>query len=185
LKKFGLLILIVVLALGAIGAGYAYWSSNLQINGTVETGNMVIEFGQDPVSGPDNGIANTTSVVDVDANSLYTILNVAVLNGYPSYTGTVDFTILSSGTVDGKIKSFSINGDNWDGGAFTVRDALLNPLYTVTLTAPAIGTVIGATPVNGSLSVHVAEASTEGADAPMDLMASFQVGIVVTQFNAP
>jgi hypothetical protein len=44
MKKFGLLCLAIVLALGALGVGYASWTDTIFIEGTVETGEVCIEF---------------------------------------------------------------------------------------------------------------------------------------------
>jgi predicted ribosomally synthesized peptide with SipW-like signal peptide len=182
MKKLGLIILALVMALGVLGAGYAFWSSNLNVNGTVETGDLIVAFYDPPTASGDDaqGIASTSASIDVNGDLLVTIHN-----GYPSYTGTVDFVLISNGTVNGKIKSYTIDGLNWDGGDYTVTDTLGNPLYTVTINAPAVGTVITSAGVNGSLSVHIAELSKEGADAPMDGLFSFTIGVQVTQFNAP
>ena len=61
MKKTGLLSLALVLALGAIGVGYAAWTDTIYIEGTVETGSLCwkfvgctladdIEFGGKPVN---------------------------------------------------------------------------------------------------------------------------------------
>jgi len=42
MKKIGLLALAIVLALGALGVGYAAWTDTIFINGTVNTGNVDI-----------------------------------------------------------------------------------------------------------------------------------------------
>ena len=44
MKKFGLLLLAVVLALGALGTAYAMWSEDLFIDGTVNTGDLDIGY---------------------------------------------------------------------------------------------------------------------------------------------
>jgi hypothetical protein len=44
MKKIGLLCLALVLALGALGVGYASWTDQIAIFGTVETGEVCIEF---------------------------------------------------------------------------------------------------------------------------------------------
>ena len=42
MKKIGLLALAIVLALGALGIGYAAWTDTITINGTVNTGTVDI-----------------------------------------------------------------------------------------------------------------------------------------------
>jgi len=44
MKKFGLLCLALVLALGALGVGYAAWTDTIYIDGTVNTGKVCLEF---------------------------------------------------------------------------------------------------------------------------------------------
>jgi hypothetical protein len=44
MKKFGLLCLALVLALGALGVGYAAWTDTIFISGSVNTGEVCIEF---------------------------------------------------------------------------------------------------------------------------------------------
>ena len=43
MKKIGLLALAIVLALGALGVGYAAWTDTITINGTVNTGTLDID----------------------------------------------------------------------------------------------------------------------------------------------
>jgi hypothetical protein len=42
MKRFGLLCLVLVLALGSIGVGYAMWSDTISIDGTVSTGSVCL-----------------------------------------------------------------------------------------------------------------------------------------------
>lgn len=44
MKKIGLICLAVVLAVGGLGIGFAHWSDTLYINGTVETGEVLVGF---------------------------------------------------------------------------------------------------------------------------------------------
>ncbi len=46
MKKIGLLCLTLVVALGTLGVGYALWWDTLYISGTVETGDIGLEWGQ-------------------------------------------------------------------------------------------------------------------------------------------
>jgi len=54
MKKFGLLCLALVLALGALGVGYAAWTDTVYINGTVNTGEVCMSL-VCPFSYLDNG----------------------------------------------------------------------------------------------------------------------------------
>jgi len=44
MKKIGILCLALVLALGSLGIGFAHWSDQLYVEGTVETGEVLIGF---------------------------------------------------------------------------------------------------------------------------------------------
>jgi hypothetical protein len=44
MRKIGLLCLALVLALGALGVGYAMWTDTITIHGTVQTGEVCFEF---------------------------------------------------------------------------------------------------------------------------------------------
>ncbi len=46
MKKIGLLVMALVLAMGMLGVGYAMWSETLTIDGTVHTGTVDVEFSQ-------------------------------------------------------------------------------------------------------------------------------------------
>jgi hypothetical protein len=53
MKKFGLLCLAIVLALGTLGVGYAAWTDTVFITGNVNTGEVCIEIvGCDTIAGP-------------------------------------------------------------------------------------------------------------------------------------
>ena len=55
MKKLGLLCLALVLALGALGVGYAAWTDTIFISGTVNTGNLSAIF-RDVVSNDDGAV---------------------------------------------------------------------------------------------------------------------------------
>lgn len=48
MKRIGILALAVVLALGLVGAGFAYWNETLTIEGDIGTGEVDVEFLVDP-----------------------------------------------------------------------------------------------------------------------------------------
>ena len=115
MKKFGLLLLAVVLALGSLGVGYAMWSEDLFINGTVNTGEVDWEFYNIyyPAEPPectqdDNGIdpGNTKDVgstgwvfTDSDGDGDYDTLTITVTNGYPYYRNHLSTWVHCNGTV--------------------------------------------------------------------------------------
>ena len=42
MKKIGILCLALVLALGSLGIGFAHWSDQLYVEGTVNTGEVLV-----------------------------------------------------------------------------------------------------------------------------------------------
>lgn len=57
MKKIGLLVLALIMALGALGVGYAAWTSAVSVNATVATGNVLVGIKDlgDSTSTPTNG----------------------------------------------------------------------------------------------------------------------------------
>jgi len=77
MRKIGILCLVVVLALGAMGVGYATWSQTLTITETVNTGEFCIEYGmQTPTVGddvePPGGVVFPTNDPDENATRDFT-----------------------------------------------------------------------------------------------------------------
>ena len=122
MKKTGLLILVVILALGAIGVGYAAWTQTLTVTGNVATGTFGADFEAavtndggttlDPaVAGTwtnnvwSGAIAskNVGSTTYVISGALNDLLTVTVTNAYPGYYGSVYVEVHNTGSVPIKI----------------------------------------------------------------------------------
>lgn len=114
----GTLFIILAIALAFLGVGYALWSETLTISGTVQTGEVDVEFStSEPVECVDvNGVetcpepqekasaANCTvewlgGDTDPDGDNGANQLNVAVTGMYPSYHCKVSFDVTSTGNV--------------------------------------------------------------------------------------
>lgn len=67
MKKIGLICLAVVLALGGLGIGFAHWSDQLYIEGTVETGEVLIGF-VDQLTDDDGVVDNALKDWDDDGS---------------------------------------------------------------------------------------------------------------------
>ncbi len=113
MKKIGLISLILVLALGALGVAYAAWTDTIIISGTVTTGELAIEFTapaytNDPSNQPDENMffdlhgtweqmdkdVGVTTVTILDPGPGYgRTLEVILDNAYPYYFVAVDFKI--------------------------------------------------------------------------------------------
>jgi predicted ribosomally synthesized peptide with SipW-like signal peptide len=127
----GTMFLILVIALAAVGVGYALWSETLTITGTVTTGEVDVEFSQYPVEecvdvngvltcpeppekadvancvaewlGPDN---------DSEGDDGSDLLQVTVTGMYPSYHCKVSFDVTSTGNVPVHVWLPEPTGDN-------------------------------------------------------------------------
>jgi predicted ribosomally synthesized peptide with SipW-like signal peptide len=128
MKKIGLIVLAVVLAIGAMGAAYAAWSETLTINGTITAGNLDVDFVAasndpgitlDPLTGAwsvlawtpatDSGknVASTevdqTGITDAGDTVTSNTLGITVANAYPQYTSQVRVAITNAGSIPVKV----------------------------------------------------------------------------------
>jgi len=133
MKKIGLIALALIMALGAMGVGYAMWSDSIAISGTVNTGNVninVSEFSGTVVyknimddlivylpfigalpTPPANNIQVAYAVAaagDAEDTVVVTFNNLfPIFNGVPSPTNTLpykaDFTITNAGSIPVKL----------------------------------------------------------------------------------
>ena len=119
MKKTGLLVLSLVLALGALGIGYAAWSQTLTVTGNVNTGSYIVTM-TSPTPSPTD--VSKTAWVTVDAHNNYSC-TLSVHNGYPGFVGTATFDIENTGSVPAKLTTVKLTEadgttlvDPWNGG---------------------------------------------------------------------
>jgi len=119
MKKIGLLMLALVMALGALGIGYAKWSDTVTITGNVNSGSVCWTFTDpltsiDPDDPPtidwtcnpgftnvrrlDKNVGNTT-VSFTDPHHVQVTLN----NTYPCYYNSISLHEISCGTIPVKL----------------------------------------------------------------------------------
>jgi hypothetical protein len=67
MKKILMLALVAVIALSALGVGYAMWSDTLYINGTVSTGNLDVQLSGPFVIEDEDLEAGGTDSIDRDS----------------------------------------------------------------------------------------------------------------------
>ena len=122
MRKFGLLCLALVVALGTMGVGYALWFEDLYIEGTVYTGELDWAFdcgtvtSGDPCDPPtidkqcDDLFANIRTTgknvgctevlcVDTDKDGDADTLQVTVSNAYPGYYVHIGYYVCNNGTI--------------------------------------------------------------------------------------
>lgn len=128
MKRIGLIALALVLSLGLMGAGLAYWNETLTISGTVATGDLDVEFtdvsSNDPSGSNDPGqtmdVAEcivTTDGPDGDGSSDPNDtgldgITIDINNAYPCYSPVVSFTVKNCGSIPVKIAAITI-GDTY------------------------------------------------------------------------
>lgn len=112
--KIGVLFLVLMVGMAAVGASYALWSKTITLTGTVATGAVGMEWspfttndelGPDPYWGiGDNseGKDVASCTVAVDPNDPTKIL-VTIDNAYPYYSCTVTGDVTNTGTIPIKV----------------------------------------------------------------------------------
>lgn len=167
MKKVKFIALLLVLSLAVVGAGYAAWTDQTTINGTVETGYLDTVFtsavSNDAGTAADPG--QTVNVGKTEATYSDKEVVVAITNAYPGYNSKVDFTIKNQGTMPIKVTGIAVvnaNGDKVD----------------VTVSGISVGDQInpGAT-VSGKLTNVVTGAAEESANY------SYTATVSVRQWN--
>lgn len=194
MRKVGLLILALVIALGALGVGYAKWSDTVAINGSINSGTLCMTwataanfdpcsttFHADPKYAPagvdfwDKDVACTTVTLSPDGKTA----TVVVTNAYPGYYNDIEMEYINCGTIPIKISSFNITPVDF------VRDP--TPDWTV---ADGDGQIwIDWTTTGVGFQFHPGEKGTSSfkmlvsQDAAQDATYTFTITIVGAQWN--
>jgi len=129
MKKIGLICLVLVLALGSIGVGFAMWSETLTIDATVNTDEVDWEFVDNSFDSKDKGndwtgdlqvsavltaldkdVGSTTGYfTDEDGDGDLDTLWVTIHNAYPSYANDIAFWLHCNGTMPMYFEKVIIN----------------------------------------------------------------------------
>ena len=113
MKKIGLLCLALVLALGALGVGYASWTDTIFVTGTVNTGTVSLGFSkilesevdefEDKEVGSISGQLTGAVLCQIDyagvPRDVREKAEFTMLNAYPCYETAVVVDVASCGTV--------------------------------------------------------------------------------------
>jgi predicted ribosomally synthesized peptide with SipW-like signal peptide len=130
MKKIGLLLLALVIALGALGVGYAKWTDTVTINGTVNTGTLILgvkDIGTNDAKGtldtlcaPVPGVAvgqerkdvgsfdSANGTVKAGCDGYYADITETLTNVYPGYYGESTIELKNCGTVPLKIEDIQL-----------------------------------------------------------------------------
>jgi hypothetical protein len=174
MKKIGLIALVVVLALGVIGVGYATWSSVLSINGAATAATWNVYFTGTPTipADPLNGGTHTSVVT----NS--TLDTITITQMYPGYdTGIMSFPVDNASTISASVY-LSLGTILATGGTGTPSGADL----TVTV-APLVATpqlIAASTTDSTHFTVRIVMNSTATASG-----ATYTIPVTVTASQHP
>lgn len=149
---------VLILVLGMSGVAYAHWSETLYISGTVDTGELDLEFSSavcnehPEAEGKDVGHCEVV-LIDTDGDGDHDTVQLTITNGYPCYACDVVLDIHNNGTVPANLVEydFDVTGDlapwvevsfsgTWDGFP------QIDPCQTVT----------------GVISIHIAQEDSGG-----------------------
>jgi hypothetical protein len=105
MKKTGILVLVLVLAMGSLGVGYAAWSDLLTVNNTAQLGSLDARFTNAVFEDHDNASGNDFGTVAVNSGITGNpdVATMTISNAYPGYTATGTFTITNFSTMAVKI----------------------------------------------------------------------------------
>jgi hypothetical protein len=141
-RKIGIIVLAVVMALGALGAAYAYVDESITVRGFAQAGTIDADF----AGGQSGNVLSTTwgfdqtyaySIPNGDTN----YLDIYIVNAYSGVqVNAIPFTVLNVGTVPLKVIGFGT--PDWQGYSGGV----------ITATAPSGSIGVGA---NGSGVVNI------------------------------
>lgn len=184
MKKLGLLALALVLALGVLGVGFALWSQQLTITGTVNTGEVkvgIVDTGtNDPppdciVSGDvyigpvDEGYTKNVGAIESingepkfmkNDQQYYHDITYNITNAYPCYTGTGTFDVTNGGTIPVKLRGITVTGDS--------------PEVTYTFTGLTLDQQIEpCDTVSGQISFHVEQCAAQNANYTITIELDF------------
>lgn len=115
------LVLVLVVGLAALGVAYGHWTKVLDIDGTVNTGDLDAGFTQarsdDPDDSIDPGKDKHVGRLDCYVDGLDPqILHFDVTNGYPSYEADCQVEYTNTGTIPWVVEDITfVEGTNLTG----------------------------------------------------------------------
>lgn len=125
MKKIGVIILIVVLSLGVMGAAYAAWSQTLNINTTVSVANFQVEF--DNVTNPPVLTSGSNGLTISGATTDTITLNFS--NVKPGDGDTLTYHVLNNSSIPVHLTfQYSLdNGANYTNWTGSTVDIVKSP----------------------------------------------------------
>jgi hypothetical protein len=190
MRKIGLFIIAIVLALGALGTGYAFMTQDIHVNAAVETGYVQASF-TNVYPGPtfadlgttSTGVAWYTESLDTsNGGYLGDTLEVTLSNAYPGMTAVIPVQLKNTGSlpigqIGGVATAINLPTDSEDN------------VSTVVLTAAPGYTLEGELAVGSTMNALITVAVPFGASSNDPVFAQnnttsygFNMTITSTQF---
>jgi hypothetical protein len=163
-KKIGMICLVLVLALGVLGVGYARWAENLYIDGTVTTGDIGAEWSIDGDPWDDEAKEISYGTIEIIGDTLY----IDIYEAYPCVTYHFPIDIHCTGSVPIHLGAIQIDSGN------------LPPNTRLEVIPPTMGVQLHyCDSWVGELIVHLDN------DAVEDTTYSFTASLEYAQYNEP
>lgn len=142
-RRFAYLLAALVVALSAIGIGYAAWNQNLSINGTINTGSLSACIILD--TPPFASSSEYATIAEGDSSDTNLVINIS--NAFPGNIFSVNYIVVNMGTMpaDVAIGEPDITANGTDAAADDI---------TIVVPAGSEPTLPG-TSASGSISITI------------------------------
>lgn len=160
----GIIVMILMMALAALGVGYAWWTEQLTATGTIQTGSIDVQMEGISYSTNDPlDAASCSSKISGDGKAM----TISIGNAYPGYVCMIDFSLTNHGSVPAKITDVTLPDPHT---AYTVNPS--GVLVTRDELDPS-------SPKPARFKVEINPGANQNASY------TFEVGIDIAQGNAP
>jgi hypothetical protein len=189
MKKIGLIILIAIVALGAMGAGYAAWTQTLNITGTATVATFNVSMIHSGVEQFED--SNVTTPLDADNTTFKVTINDTVDKETYNASGNAGLIATITNAVPGiyKIKNVQIYNQSNIPVKFTITAVEVNGTVALITNEDASGWVdvgplstqsgtalaVGAKTTAGDIVITIPNEATQGSNY------SFIIPVTVTQ----
>jgi len=97
----------MLVALGLVGATYAYWSDTLTVSGTVGMGTFDVKFGTPNVDETEPSGYESVANMECAATDDNTV-EITVTNAYPGWSATCTIPVVNNGSIPAKVSVGSL-----------------------------------------------------------------------------
>jgi predicted ribosomally synthesized peptide with SipW-like signal peptide len=121
----GIILMILMMALAALGVGYAWWTEQLTTTGTIQTGSIDVKLENVTISEFDPlNVASCDPNISGDGKAISVVIN----NAYPAYTCSINFNLINVGTVPAKITNVNLPVENEEYGVVSSGALVSKPM---------------------------------------------------------